>query len=69
MPVGSLTRIKDTLPPPSELMAHEKTVKVTLRLSESSLRFFKQYARKYHTKYQKVIRRLIDVYAERFAVQ
>lgn len=68
MPVGRLTRIKDTLPSPAELMVHEKTVKVTLRLSESSLRFFKQYAQKYHTKYQKVIRRLIDVYADRFAV-
>jgi len=68
MPVGTLTRIKDMLPLPAELMVQEKTVKVTLRLSENSLRFFKQYAQKYHTKYQKVIRKLIDVYAERFAV-
>ena len=67
MPVGRLTRVKDVLPPPEELMASEKTVKVTLRLSESSLKFFKQYAHKYRTKYQKVIRRLVDVYAERFA--
>lgn len=67
MPIGRLTRVEDELPPPDELMIHDKTVKVTLRLSENSLRFFKQYAQKYHTKYQKVIRRLIDVYAERFA--
>jgi len=68
MPVGKLTRVKDTLPSPEELMVGDKTVKVTLRLSESSLKFFKQYAQKYHTKYQKVIRKLIDVYAERFAL-
>lgn len=67
MPIGKLTKVKDTLPSPEELMVSEKTVKVTLRLSESSLKFFKQYAQKYHTKYQKVIRRLVDVYAERFA--
>ena len=67
MPAGKLARVKDMLPPPAELMASEKTVKVTLRLSESSIKFFKQYAQKYHTKYQKVIRRLVDVYAERFA--
>jgi predicted DNA binding CopG/RHH family protein len=67
MPVGKLTKVKDTLPPPEELMVSEKTVKVTLRLSETSIKFFKQYAQKYHTKYQKVIRRLVDVYAERFA--
>ena len=41
MPVGKLTRIDDRLPPPEELMASERTVKITLRLSESSIRFFK----------------------------
>ena len=68
MPIGKLMRVDDMLPPPEELMAFERTVKVTLRLSESSLRFFKHYAQKYHTKYQKVIRRLVDTYAKRFAV-
>ena len=67
MPVGKLTRVKDNLPPPEELMMPERTVKVTLRLSEDSIKFFKEYADKYHTKYQKVIRRLVDMYANRFA--
>jgi predicted DNA binding CopG/RHH family protein len=66
MPVGKLKKIKDTLPPPEELMIPERTVKVTLRLSENSIRFFKCYAEKYHTKYQKVIRKLIDTYAEKY---
>jgi predicted DNA binding CopG/RHH family protein len=67
MPIGKITRVKDFLPPPEELMIPERTVKVTLRLSENSIKFFKHYAQKYHTKYQKVIRKLIDTYADHFA--
>lgn len=67
MPIGKITRVKDFLPPPEELMIPERTVKVTLRLSEDSIKFFKHYAQKYHTKYQKVIRKLIDTYADHFA--
>jgi predicted DNA binding CopG/RHH family protein len=67
MPIGKITRVKDFLPSPEELMMPERTVKVTLRLSEDSIKFFKEYAQKYHTKYQKVIRRLVDMYANRFA--
>ena len=68
MPIGKITRVKDFLPPPEELMLPERTVKVTLRLSEDSIKFFKHYAQKYHTKYQKVIRKLLDNYADHFAV-
>jgi predicted DNA binding CopG/RHH family protein len=68
MPGGRIVRVKDFLPSPEELMAPEKTVKVTLRLSEDSIKFFKDYADKYRTKYQKVIRRLVDMYAKNFAL-
>lgn len=68
MPIGKLTRVKDFLPPPEELMVPERTIKVTLRLSEDSIKFFKDYAHKYHTKYQKVIRRLVDAYAKHFVI-
>ena len=68
MPVGILKRAKDTLPSPEELMAAERTVKVTLRLSEASLMFFKEYARKYHVKYQKLIRKLVDNYASHYSL-
>jgi len=67
MPIGKITRVKDFLPPPEELMLDDHTIKVTLRLSEKSVVFFKRYAQKYHTKYQKVIRKLIDTYADHFA--
>lgn len=67
MPIGKLARAKDMLPSPQELMISERTVKVTLRLSEDSIKFFKRYAQKYHTKYQKMIRKVVDAYTERFA--
>lgn len=62
-PLGSLRVIKDFLPPPNELAFKEEGVKVTMTLSKSSVAFFKKAAHKYHTPYQKMIRRLIDAYA------
>ncbi len=67
MPIGELRRVDDFLPPPKELAVTEETVMVTLRLSEKSVDFFKQQARKYHTKYQKMLRFLVDKYAERYS--
>ena len=68
MPIGDLKRVGDFLPPPEHLAASERTVKVTLRLSESSLIFFKKQAKKYHTKYQKMVRFLLDKYAEKHSL-
>lgn len=67
MPIGELKRVDDFLPPPKELAIPEQTVMVTLRLSEKSVDFFKQQAKKYHTKYQKMLRFLVDKYAERYS--
>ena len=67
MPIGELKRISDFLPPPKELAVPEQTVMVTLRLSEKSVEFFKQQAKRYHTKYQKMLRFLVDRYAERYS--
>ena len=67
MPIGELKRIDDFLPPPKELAVPEQTVMVTLRLSEKSVDFFKQQAKRYHTKYQKMLRFLVDKYAERYS--
>jgi len=68
MPIGKLKKINDFLPPPEELMMPEHTVKITLRLSEESITFFKHQAQKYHTKYQKIIRKLLDAYVKHFAM-
>ena len=67
MPIGKLKKVDDFLPPPDKLVAPERTIKVTLRLNASSVKFFKERARRYHTKYQKMLRFLVDKYVERYS--
>ena len=64
-PLGEIRVIKDFLPPPSELVFKKDTVKVTLALSRRSVDFFKKQAKKHDTQYQKMIRRLLDIYVTR----
>jgi len=54
------------LPPPEELVFKDEKVKVTLELSKSSIQFFKREAKKRRTSYQKMIRNLLDLYANKF---
>ena len=61
-PIGPLKVVPDFLPAPEELVFKGDTVKVTIALSKESVEFFKQEAEKHHTQYQKMIRRLLDVY-------
>lgn len=61
-----LERVKDFLPPPDQLVLKEPTIKVTLNLNKRTVDFFKSRARRHRAKYQKMIRRLLDVYASRF---
>jgi predicted DNA binding CopG/RHH family protein len=63
-PIGELTVVKDFLPPPEELVFHDESVKVTISLSRRSIDFFKGEAQKNHTKYQQMIRQLLDVYTD-----
>jgi len=65
-PLGKLQIVSDFLPGPEELAFKQESVKVTMTLSKSSVEFFKKAAHKYHTPYQKMIRRLIDAYAARY---
>ena len=65
-PIGKMTRVEDFLPAPEDLLVPERTVKVTILLSESSINLFKEFARKHHTQYPKLIRNLLDKYAERY---
>lgn len=58
--------VADFLPSPAELLAEEKdTTKITIAVSKRSLQLFKGYAKKHHGKYQAMIRRLLDAYAEK----
>jgi hypothetical protein len=64
MPVGELTLIPDFLPPPHMLVfPKQKTIKITLELTTESIEYFKKQARKHKTKYQTMIRRVVDLYA------
>ncbi len=61
-PIGKVRVIPDFLPSPEELALKDETVKVTIALSKTSVDFFKKEAKKHSTRYQKMIRRLLDEY-------
>ncbi len=61
-PLGKLRIVDDFLPPPEGLAFKEENVKVTITLSKASIEFFKKEAKKQHVQYQKMIRRLLDLY-------
>ena len=63
--IGKLRVVEDFLPSPDELVLQDDSVKVTLSLSRRSVEFFKREARARHVPYQRMIRRLVDLYAER----
>ena len=63
-PLGNLRVVPDFLPRPKELVFRDEGVKVTIALSKRSVDFFKGEARKRNTQYQRMIRRLLDAYAE-----
>jgi len=62
-PMGKVRVVTDFLPSPEELALKDETIKVTISLSKASVDFFKKEAKKNHTHYQKMIRRLPDEYA------
>lgn len=66
-PIGDLKMIPDFLPRPEDLILRDEGVKVTISLSKRSVEFFKGEARKHNTQYQRMIRRLLDAYAEHHA--
>ena len=63
--IGRVRVIPDFLPAPADLVPREENVKVTLSLSRRSLDFFKREAKKRRVPYQRMIRALVDRYAER----
>jgi len=61
-PLGEVRVIDDFLPSPEELACRDEQVKITIGLSKTAVDFFKQEAKRHHTPYQKMIRRLLDAY-------
>jgi predicted DNA binding CopG/RHH family protein len=65
--IGPVRVIAEFLPAPDALVPREDNVKVTLALSRRSVDFFKRAAKKRGVPYQRMIRALVDAYAEREA--
>src|SRR5450631_3173384 len=63
--IGRVRIVEDFLPPPDRLVLREENVKVTLSLSQRSVAFFKRAARQRRVPYQRMIRALVDAYAEK----
>jgi hypothetical protein len=63
-PIGNPRVVPDFLPAPEDLVSREEGVKVTLALSKRSVEFFKTEAKRHNTQYQRMIRKLLDAYAD-----
>ncbi len=66
-PFGKFRVIPDFLPRPEDLVFRDEGIKITISLSRRSVEFFKSEARKHNTQYQRMIRRLLDAYVQRFS--
>jgi len=65
-PMGETKIMKDFLPAPHLLVLKDDKVKVTISLSRKSVDYFKKEAKRHRTSYQKMIRKVIDLYASHF---
>ncbi|NVN84666.1 MAG: hypothetical protein HXX15_01145 [Rhodopseudomonas sp.] len=63
--IGRARIVEDFLPSPDKLVLREENVKVTLSLSQRSVAYFKRAAQKRRLPYQRMIRALVDAYAEK----
>ncbi len=66
-PLGNPKVVADFLPRPEDLVFQDEGVKITIALSKRSVEFFKTEAQRHNTQYQRMIRRLLDAYAEHHA--
>jgi predicted DNA binding CopG/RHH family protein len=65
-PKREITVIDDFLPPPSQMVRKEDTVKVTSEYTRSSIEFLKKEAKKAKVPYQRMLRALVDKYVEQY---
>lgn len=65
-PIGRLTTISDFLPPPEQLLASSKSMKITITLDMDTIAFFKEAAEKNEAKYQSMMREVLQGYARKF---
>lgn len=63
-PIDEVRIVEDFLPPPSQLVPKDDVEKVTIALSKRSVDFFRAEAKRHGTQYQRMIRALLDRYAQ-----
>ncbi len=66
-PLGRVEVVEDFLPPPDQLVLRQDGVKVTISLSKKSVDFFKAHAAQSKVPYQRMIRTLLDSYADKYS--
>lgn len=66
LPIGKLKEVPDFLPHPAELAKSKTKIIVTIGLDKETVEFFKKQAKTNRTKYQKMIREVLDRYAEHY---
>lgn len=64
--LGRIEVVDDFLPPPDQLVINGDRVEVTISRSRKSVEFFKAEAAKSQVPYQRMIRALLDSYADRY---
>ncbi len=65
-PVGKVKRVDDFLPPPEALFPNEHLTKITIAVDEKTLAQFKKTAQKNGHKYQRMMREVLRIYAEKY---
>ena len=63
IPVREIDKVIRQMPYPMGLDPIEKKALVTMYLNQSTIRYFKKQAEKHHTKYQRLMRAVLDRYA------
>ncbi len=64
--IRSATVIDEFRPVPDELIPRDETVKVIISLTQKSVDFFKVSAEKQGVPYQTMIRKVLDLYSQRY---
>ena len=62
IPLGKIDRVVHGMPPPPGLDPQEKKVLISFYLNESTIRFYKKEANRYGTKYQRLLRAILERY-------
>ncbi len=65
-PIKLGRRVNDFLPSPAEIALKEKSKRVTINLNEASLQVFKKEANRLGVPYQRLLRTVVDLYAQHY---